>query len=209
MNNAQLINQTSGTTEYYTDPRIVKPAQRMVKQFDLDPASSLKANETIRARKIITEPAYSILGYRENLPVRLYENAGGLDHNWYGKVWMNHPFGTSVYPCELNCNKASCIKRGWHTASYIPGNNDWILKLVQEYKRGRITEAFCITFAATSEKWFQPLLLYPQCFLSPRTNYYTPDGKIKKGITKGSVITYLGTRAREFERMYDHLGIIK
>lgn len=209
MNNHQLINQTSGITEYYTDPKIVRPAQVMAGVFDLDPASSYKANRTIQAEKFIPEPAFHILEYRGTLPVRKYENAGGLDHNWYGTIWMNHPFGNPIYPCELNCQKITCAKRGWHTASYIPGNADWIRKLIGEYKRGRVTEAFCLTFAATSEAWFRPLLDHLQCFLVPRTNYYTPDGKIKKGITKGSVVTYLGTRKAEFKNAYSRLGVVK
>ena len=209
MNNAQLINQTSGTTEYYTDPRIIRPAQEMTGGFDMDPASSPKANETIQAKNIITAPPFKIIEHRENLPVRYYEHQGGLNYNWYGTIWLNHPFGNPIYPCELNCQKKACIKRGWHNASYIPGNADWIKYLITEYQCGRITEAFCITFAATSEKWFQPLLHHPQCFLTPRTNYYTPDGQIKKGITKGSVITYLGTRTAQFRNAYFRYGVVK
>lgn len=209
MNSHQLINQSSGKTEYYTDPRIVLPAQNMVGQFDLDPASSLKANEIIQAKKIYTEPAFTDLDRWDDLPGRKYEHRGGVSFHWYGTAWMNHPFGQAIEPCGPYCRKKSCKQRGWHSGSPLPGNAHWIRHLLEEYARGRVTEAFCLTFAATSEAWFKPLLYFPQCFLSPRTNYYTPDGKIKKGVTKGSVITYIGTRQETFKHAYAHLGVVK
>lgn len=63
----------------------------------------------------------------------------GLNETWFGNVWMNHPFS------RIN-------------------NKLFIEKLIKEYLNGNIKQACCITFAATSEKWFQPLLDYPQCF---------------------------------------------
>lgn len=79
----------------------------------------------------------------------------GLTMKWFGNVWMNHPFSRE--------NNHACVA-----------------KLVAEYCSLRVKQACCITFAATSERWFKPLLDYPQCYLSPRTNYYLPDGTIKK-----------------------------
>ena len=61
-------------------------------------------------------------------------------------------------------------------------------------------EAVCITFAATSEKWIQPLLNYPMCLLTPRTNYLRPNGTKVRGITKGSMLTYLGKSWDLFRR---------
>lgn len=48
-NNAQLINQTSGTTEYYTPLNIIEAAKKVMHGIDLDPASSHVANERIGA----------------------------------------------------------------------------------------------------------------------------------------------------------------
>jgi hypothetical protein len=66
-----------------------------------------------------------------------------------------------------------------------------------------------ITYACTSEKWFQPLLQKPQCFLSPRTNYYLPDGSVKKGVTKGSVVTNFGADVSRFREAFASLGVVK
>lgn len=108
----------------------------------------------------------------------------GLRQDWKGKVWLNHPFGRYTNP-------------------------PWIVKLASEYAKGNCTEAICITFAATSEKWFQPLIQQPQCYLSPRTNYFLPDGTLKKGVTKGSVVTYFGPNVRRFALEFSDFGTVK
>lgn len=78
-----------------------------------------------------------------------------------------------------------------------------------EYKAGATTQACCITYACTSERWFQPLLAFPMCFLVPRTNYYLPDGTLKRGVTKGSVVTYLGSGVARFRAHFASLGVVK
>jgi ParB family chromosome partitioning protein len=108
----------------------------------------------------------------------------GLNRHWGGRVWMNHPFGRMT-------------------------NRPWIARLAGEYAAGRVTEAVCITFAATSEQWFKPLLQMPQCYLNGRTNYFLPDGTLKKGVTKGSVVTYFGKNVENFAREFRALGTIK
>jgi phage N-6-adenine-methyltransferase len=108
----------------------------------------------------------------------------GLTHKWGGRVWMNHPFGKTT-------------------------NRPWIAKLAAEYAAGRVTEAICITFASTSEKWFAPLLAQPQCYFTGRTNYHLPNGEIKRGATKGSVVTYFGKNVEKFAREFSKLGTVK
>lgn len=166
MTSHQLINQTSGDTEYYTPAFIIEAAQRVMGGIDLDPASSEVANQTVRAKTFFT---------REH---------DGLSVQWFGRVWMNHPFSRI-------------------------GNPIWINKAVTEYRSNRVETLLCITFAATSEQWFQPLMDFPQCYLCPRTNYSLPDGTLKRGITKGSVVTYMGRDAVRFARSFNSFGAIK
>jgi len=108
----------------------------------------------------------------------------GLKQRWHGKVWMNHPFSRRY-------------------------NAAWIRKLIDSHLCGQVKEACCITYAATSERWFEPLLLHPQCFLLPRTNYLLPDGSIKRGVTKGSVVTYVGRDVQKFTEVFSRLGVVK
>lgn len=162
----QLINQDSGDTEYYTDIKIVEAARRVMGGIDLDPASSLIANEKIRAKKIFTK------------------EDDGLMQAWHGRVWLNHPFGRLT-------------------------NTPWIRKLTLDYFYASIDEFLSITFAATSEAWFQPLAQLPQCYLKPRTNYYKPDGTLKRGVTKGSVVTYGGKNTQRFYEVFKYFGVVK
>lgn len=108
----------------------------------------------------------------------------GLSQRWFGRIWMNHPF-----------------QKG--------RNHLWINKLIAEYESGSVTEACCITFASTSEGWFQPLLERPQCFFRKRVNYLWPDGTVQKGVTKGSVVTYLGDNADRFRMVFRRFGVVK
>lgn len=162
----QLINQTSGDFEYYTDPKIIDAARRVMGWIDLDPASSAMANSRVGSEWFHTA------------------ETDGLLHDWHGRIWMNHPFGRRENPL-------------------------WVGKLLKEYESGHIVHACCITFAATSEQWFQPLMRFPQCYLSPRTNYYLPDGSLKKGVTKGSVVTYMGPDVVRFAMEFQDMGEIK
>lgn len=107
----------------------------------------------------------------------------GWSSDWLGaECWVNHPFSREN-------NKAIAAK------------------VVSEHEKG--AEIVMITFAATSEAWFKPLLNFPQCFLHGRTNYYDQNGNKVKGVTKGSVVTYLGNNLEGFIAAFKHLGTIK
>lgn len=131
------------------------------------------------------DPASSEIANRSVKAVKFFDvNDDGLKQQWTGNVWMNHPF-----------------KKG--------ANHLWINKLVGAFKGGGVTQAICICFASTSERWFQPLLQFPQCFPPRRTNYFLPDGTKKQGVTKGSAITYMGSDLEAFKREFAQHGTIK
>lgn len=167
MEAAQLINQDSGNTEYYTPTEIVDRArQTMGGIIDLDPFSSAIANERVKANHYFTA------------------EKDGFKMMWMGNIWCNHPFSRE--------------------------NNKLIaVKAEQEWEAGRMQQGCFITFAATSETWFKPFLARPQCFLYGRTNYYLPDGTKKKGVTKGSVVTYYGDDVDAFYEAFDDIGEVK
>ena len=103
--NHQHINQDSGDVEYYTPIEIVNAARTVMGSIDLDPASSPIANERVKAVKFFS--------------------SNGLGQDWFGNVWMNHPFDRFENP-------------------------KWIAKIVSEFNRGHIKQACCITFASTT-----------------------------------------------------------
>jgi hypothetical protein len=129
--------------------------------------------EIIAAARVVMgsiklDPASSLIANRRIMADGIFTvEDDGLKKKWVADtLWLNHPFSRTSNPL-------------------------WINKLMREFRCRSAKEAMCITYACTSEAWFRPLLEFPQCYLYPRTNYYLPDGTIKKGVTKGSVVTYL------------------
>ena len=163
MNPAQLIHQDSGNQEWMTPQFVIECARGVLGVIDLDPASSALANERVIACRYFDK------------------ETDGLNQEWFGRVFLNHPFGRHSNP-------------------------DWISKFVGEYDSGRVDEAINICFAATSEGWFAPLMRYPQCYLRPRTQYVLPNGETARGVTKGSVVTYLGPNVDRFFEVFRARG---
>lgn len=64
----------SGENEWYTPPEYIEMAREVLGRFDLDPASSAKANQSVRAQCF-----YSA-------------EDDGLKRNWAGKIWLNPPY---------------------------------------------------------------------------------------------------------------------
>ncbi|WP_446444847.1 hypothetical protein [Shewanella sp. 1180_01] len=193
VNNANLINQSNAEQgfEYYTPQPWPQLASQLMGGIDLDPASNDIANASINAKTIFTK------------------EIDGLSQPWHGTVWMNHPFHRGEQPCPTKCKKKACIKRGHHIDKPIPGNSDWINKVIYEYESGHIKEAVIITFCNSSEGWLLPLLKYSQCFPHGRVHYKKADGSKADSCTKGSVITYIGKNIAEFARLFGEHGTIK
>jgi phage N-6-adenine-methyltransferase len=68
--------RTLGTGEYewYTPPKYIELARAVLGEIDLDPASSEKAQEAVRAKRYFTAADE------------------GLRHEWRGRVWLNPPY---------------------------------------------------------------------------------------------------------------------
>lgn len=218
MNNSRLINQTSGLVEYYTDPRIVEAAREVMGGIDLDPASCKYANDNfVKARCY-----YSLRQEDDSACI----GVDGLSHHWFGKLFLNHPFSKGEKACVENCKKKRCDPvykdypekqrptgwRGFCIKEDIPGNSDWINRLIDEYDDKSIDQACSVAYNVASETWFQPLIKHPICFLYPRTNYYLADGTKTRQNTKGSVVTYLGDNVAVFKYVFQEkhkLGTVK
>jgi len=66
---------SSESVEWYTPKAYVEAAHEVMGGIDLDPASCLKANQTVRSTRYFTK------------------EDDGLQHDWPGRVWLNPPYG--------------------------------------------------------------------------------------------------------------------
>jgi ParB family chromosome partitioning protein len=67
-----------GEQQWYTPPEYIEAARAVLGKIDLDPASSDKAQETVRARRYFTA------------------GDDGLSKPWRGRVWLNPPYSASL-----------------------------------------------------------------------------------------------------------------
>lgn len=64
----------TGENEWYTPIQYIEAARKVLGEIDLDPASSLAAQENIQARAFFTKAE------------------DGLMRQWHGRVWLNPPY---------------------------------------------------------------------------------------------------------------------
>ncbi|MCX8008547.1 MAG: phage N-6-adenine-methyltransferase [Patescibacteria group bacterium] len=72
------ISYNSGNFEWITPPEIIELSKRVMGEIDLDPSSSIVANQIVGAKKFYTK--------EEN----------GLLQDWVGKIWMNPPYSSKL-----------------------------------------------------------------------------------------------------------------
>ena len=88
------------------------------------------------------------------------------------------------------------------------GSKNWSMSMNQEMSlrivASHLQEDCCTTFASTSEKWYRPLLSYPQCTLHVRTKYIGGGTRPPKG----SVVTYFGIDLQSSVSAFSGLGAV-
>lgn len=148
--------------EWYTPAIYIEAARRVLGTIDLDPASSVEANQTVKATTYYTQ------------------QNDGLVQEWKGAVWLNPPYkGLS--------------------ASFIE-------KLLEQIKKGNVTEAIVLLNANSTEtKWFSPLWNYILCFTDHRINFI---GQSSTTSTHGSVFIYIGPQERKFYEEFKQFGYV-
>lgn len=152
---------SSESNEWYTPPFIVESARRVMGEIYLDPATNEAAQELIvKAKKFYTV------------------NENGLRFPWYGRVWLNPPYGQ------------------WAGKS---SQKTWSDKLVYEYRKGNVIEACLLVKAALGYKWFESLWdRFTGCFFRERVSFIRGDGSDEGASKHGTVVFYLGPNIQRF-----------
>lgn len=176
---------SSSSNEHYTPVEIVEAARAALGgQIDTDPASSLKAQEVVRA--------VTWHGREEN----------GYGRSWKGRVFLNPPggfcddFGHLVIP--KRGDNPPCTETG-ACGLVIPHEHDevqssqkaWWNRLVTEYAAGDVASAIFVCFSVELLQTSQvdapedlPIPLdFPVCYPKTRVKYLHegPDGALVVG----------------------------
>jgi len=159
---SRMVMTSSESNEWYTPANIIDLAHAVMEGIDLDPASCEQANNVVKATTY-----YSI-------------EDNGLSCPWYGRVWLNPPYGDAV--------------------------GRFVDMLCAQFGQGSVSEAVLLVKAATDTDWFEPLFQYPICFIHGRVRFYNQVGI---GIaTFPSVVVYLGHHRDRFMSIFAQIGTV-
>ena len=147
---------SSATPEWSTPPSFVAFVVQVLESIDLDPCSN--AEKTIPAKCHFTQ------------------EEDGLSHDWYGRVYMNPPYGDII--------------------------GKWVKHLCREYAAGRTKEAIALVPARTDTQWFSLFSEFPQCFLRGRLKF----GGGETSAPFPSVAIYLGPNVERFADVFSDIG---
>lgn len=198
MSNANGMNKDSGNVEWYTPSWLIDKVRSFYAgRIDLDPASSFRANEVVRATSYFTQ------------------GDDGLAREWWGNVWVNHPYGKEEQPCKPNCKKKICTDpnatnyRGHCIDELKPGNDEWSLAICE----GSIyaDQILGICYNSISEPWCNRIIKNADaiCNISPRVAFTNGEtGEPQGSCQKGSILYYFGGNVDGFSRLFDGVLVV-
>lgn len=153
----------SMSNDWWTPKKYMDAVHEVMGHIDLDPCSTPEANKTIRARKFYTE--------RDD----------GLIQPWFGKVFMNPPYGTL-------------------TSAFAE-------KFYLEYGSTVEEAIILVNSRATDADWFQPMFEGVICFTDHRIDFDSPYEK-QTSSTHGSCFIYFGANDEKFAEVFARFGNI-
>jgi hypothetical protein len=162
----------SKSNEWYTPARYIEAAREVMQGIDLDPASCEMANRTVRATRFYTK------------------EQDGLSQEWYGRVWLNPPYGRS----EL------AKAQGKSTIELFSS------KLIDHYHKGEVTQAVFLGTSQIDARWFYPLWEFSLCFPNYKVHFLTDGKHTNYAHMFGTCFVYLGPNVDHFADTFSEFG---
>lgn len=131
------------------------------------------------------DPASSELAQRQIQAGTFYSKEdSGLNHEWHGRVWLNPPYAQ-------------------------PFISEFVTKMVNERKSGRVSEAIMLTHNYTDTTWFHNAASTADaiCFTRGRVRFVSPEGALAAP-TQGQAFFYFGSKIKEFADTFRTIGFV-
>lgn len=154
------VTNNSTDDEWYTPEQYIEAARIVMGTIDLDPASNEFANETIQAGTFFDE------------------KSNGLEQEWFGNIWLNPPYSTSLV-------------------------QDFAEKLVAS----NFNQAIVLVNNATETAWFRKMVDKASAivFTTGRIKFRKRDGE-KGTPLQGQAFLYFGKKPNVFLSVFREFG---
>lgn len=153
------VHFLSESSDWTTPQIIINKTIELFGKIDLDPCSN---------------PDFP------NVPAKNHftKQEDGLSKEWYGKVYMNPPYGSEI--------------------------KNWIIYLCEQFEKENVQEAIALTPSRTDTKWFQRMKTYHRCFIWGRLKF----GDKGSSAPFPSMVIYLGKNLKGFIQIFSDIGDI-
>ncbi len=146
--------------KWNTPKKIIDHVISVLGTIDLDPCSNSQEFPNVPATK------------------HYVENDDGLSKLWFGRIYMNPPYGRGI--------------------------KEWVTKLDKHFQNKDVIEAIALVPARPDTQWFRVLQSYPVCFVEGRLHF--PPSPYPAPFP--SAVFYLGNNLGAFYNEFVEVGDI-
>lgn len=164
------VHFSSATPEWYTPRNIIDRVMEFFDEIDLDPCSNSKESPNVPARQVYTEAD------------------DGLAQPWWGRVYINPPYGDGIGRWTLKARESYEAWRDWADEP--------------ENETPHVEAIILLLPARTDTEWFSHLQNYAVCFIRGRLKFVGAENSAPFP----SMLVYLGDESDRFNRIMSPLG---